>query len=342
MKKKLLLTAILAFTGSSIAQEKTLSLKLSQPLELYGGLTGGYFFTTNEGGKDSQDAFKLTNALIGLKSSEGIVGFDLAVGSFLAPSVWDGGVNNSMVSYTQGEPTYDEAGILWGYATLSPIDKLSLKLGYIPTNIGAEVINTYANKSITLGAVWFAQPVIYPGVRVSYEVFKDIKLYAEYNHDSVSPRREAFAFGSLGSISGISYALSYYDYTGFKNLIDLVLGYSIGDIELGLNADYQWLDSSAKTPGQDDSAYGLAVYITPKLGILSIPVRLEYFNEGTSGIYWGGADKGYTVTVTPTFKPSENTFIRGEVAYISTDNKVFKNGTEDNKTTLAVELGFTF
>jgi len=48
------------------------------------------------------------------------------------------------------------------------------------------------------------------------------------------------------------------------------------------------------------------------------------------------------VTVTPTFKPIKNSFVRAEVAYVSTDNRVFKNGTEDNKTTLAVELGFTF
>ena len=342
MRKKLLLSAVLAFAGSSLAEDKTFTLKVSQAVELYGGITGGYFYTTNEGNKDSQDAFKLTNAVLGISGGGSKVSFDLAVGALLGPSVWDGGVNNSVISYTKGEPTPDEAGILWGYVTISPMDRLSVDVGYLTTNVGAEVINTYANKNITLGAVWYAQPVIYPGVRVSFELTDNISLYAEYNNDAIGTRSEAFAIGSLGSLGGIDYALSYYDYSGYKNLVDLVLGYSIGSIDLGLNADYQWLDDSAKSPGQDDSAFGIALYVTPNFGNVSIPVRLEYFDEGTSGIYWGGADKGYTATITPTFRPTENTFLRAEVAYISTDRKVFRGGTKDNKTTFAVELGFTF
>ncbi|EDP76200.1 outer membrane beta-barrel protein [Hydrogenivirga sp. 128-5-R1-1] len=353
MKKKILLTAVLAFAGSSLAQEKTLSLKISQPMELYGAITGGYFYTTNEGNRDSQDAFRLTNVVVGLSGGGDKVSFDLAVGTLLAPSVWDGGVNNSMISYTNGSSVSNEAGILWGYVTLSPMNRISVDVGYLTTNVGAEVINTYANKNITLGAVWYAQPVIYPGVRVNFQLNEDISLYAEYNNDAISPRAEAYAVGSLGSLAGIDYALTYYDYTGFKNFIDVVLGYSLGTLEIGLNLDYQWLDSSAKSSGQDDTAYGLAVFITPSFKDISVPVRFEYFDEGTSGIYFtpdfngdgtpdAYAEKGFSFTVTPTYKPTENSFVRAELSYVSADNKVFKNGNEDNKTTVAVELGFTF
>ncbi len=341
MKKLLLTAGVLSISALSFAEEKTYKLEVSLPVELYGGLSAGYFYTKNPDG----DAFKISNAVIGLSGGSDEFSFDIAFGAFLAPSLWDGGAPNSMFSYTTGDITQNEAGILWGYVTFSPFEKISLDVGYLTTNIGAEVVNTYDNKNITLGTVWYAQPVIYPGARLTFNLTEDISLYAEYNHDALNPnRQEAFAVGSLGSIAGIDYAVSYYDYTAYKNLIDVVLGYSVGIVELGLNFDYQWLDDSAKQAGQDDSAYGVAFYVTPNFGdMILVPVRIEYFDEGTSGIYSGGnAQKGTTFTVTPTFKPTENSFIRAEIAYIKTDNKVFDNDTEDTKTTFALELGITF
>ncbi len=352
MKKFILAGAIFALAGSSLAEEKgkTITLKLSQPLELYGGFTAGYFYTTNP----EDDGFKVTNAVIGLKGNtdDETFGFEIAVGSFLGASLWDGGIwdgenYKTPFSYTTGDVTQNEFGILWGYVSYSPVKNLTLDIGYLTTNVGYEVINTYDNPNITLGTVWFAQPVIYPGIRATYEITEDISVYAEYNNDAINPRKEAFAVGSLGSIKNLEYAISYYDYTGYKNLVDLVLGYSLTEtLELGLNVDYQWLDDSYKDANnlQDDSAYGVALYIIPSFGEeISVPVRLEYFDEGKSQIYSGAyADTGYSITVTPTYRPSENTFIRVEVGYLATDKKVFDNGNKDNKTTLALEAGFTF
>ncbi len=343
MKRKLLLSAILAFAGSSLAQEKTLTLKVSQPLELYGGLSAGYFFTTNtDDGKSSRDKFQVTNAIIGLTGEVGKdikLGFDLAVGGSLWATVFDGGQGDLAYIDAGNNELKEGVGILWSYVTFKPHSMVAIDAGVLTTNVGYELADTYSNPNVTFGAVWFGQPFIYPGVRVTISPLEDIDFYAEYNQEY---DLDNFAVGVLGERSGVSFALTYYDYRAAKNLIDLVLGYSIGNIDLGLNADYQWLDDSAKTPGQDDSAYGVAIYITPNFGNISVPVRLEYFDEGTSGIYWGGAEKGYTATITPTYKPTENTFLRAEVAYISTDQKVFKGGTKDNKTTLSVELGFTF
>jgi len=341
--KKLLTVAVLTFAGGAVAQD--LTLKVSQPLELSGGLTGAYLYTTNDNSKDSRDGFRITNAVVNLKGSSGQMGFDLALGAFLVPTVWDGGVGNDMISYTTGDTTGNEAGILWGYVSYSPVDKVTLDAGLLTTNIGYEVVNTYANPNVTLGAVWNAQPVIYPGARITLEVAENISVYAEYNGDTANQNaEEAFALGSIGSLGEIDYAVSYYDYAGFKNLVDVVLSYSVGSVDLGLNVDYQWLDDAPA--GRDDSAYGVAVYLIPSFGNVTVPVRLEYFDEGTSRIYYpdGEAEKGYTVTVTPTLKPADNSFVRAEVSYISTDREVFSSGTgtEDNKATFAVELGFTF
>ena len=349
MKKYLVsLSSLLLLGGFSFSEEKQVTLKLSQALELHGGFSAGYFYSTNptDKNKDSEDKFQVTNAILDFSGEVGKsfkLGFDLAIGGALWATIFDGGQGN-FAYYDPDDKTLKEGvGILWGYVSVKPIPQLSIDAGVLTTNVGYELADTYSNPNITFGAVWYGQPFIYPGARLTFSPLENLSLYAEYNQEY---NRDNFAVGVLGEFAGLSYALSYYDYRASKNLVDLVLGYSIANVDLGLNFDYQWLDDSAKSSNQDDSAYGVALYVIPKfktnLGEISIPIRLEYFDEGTSGIYYGGADKGYTVTLTPTFRPTANTYIRAEVAYINTDNKIFKNGNKDNKTTIAVEAAFTF
>ncbi|NPA40681.1 MAG: outer membrane beta-barrel protein [Aquificae bacterium] len=345
MKKALLAAAVLAIAGSSFAEEKTFTLKVSQQLELYGALTGGYFYVTNYTlTNKSKDTFNLTNAVLGLKGEVGKglkVGYDFAFGSLLMPDIWGGTLGDpKRFEFGTSKAIAKEGfGFLWGSLSFAPTDVVTVDVGVLSTNVGYEVANTYSNPNITLGTVWYAQPVIYPGIRINVSPIENVSFYAEYNQEY---DLDNFAVGALGEFMGVGFAVSYYDYKAAKNLVDLVLSYSVGIVDLGLNFDYQWLDDSAKTPGKDDTAYGVALYLTPNFENISVPIRLEYFDEGTSGIYSSGGEQGFTFTITPTFKPTGNTFIRAEVAYISTDKKIFKGNTEDNMTTFAVETGFTF
>ena len=370
MKKYLVsLSSLLLLGGLSFSEEnKQVQVVSSIPITISGGITGGYFWTNNQApGNDSDDKLQLSNGILEFSGEFGKdikFGFDLALGSVLMPTIWDGGQKDPMrYSFSSGTIATEGAGIVWGYATFKPYKGISIDAGVLPTNVGYEVANTYANPNITLGLVWYAQPVIYEGARISFDLNELVNIplgfYAEYNQEY---NTDNFAVGVNGEFLGLSFALSYYDYRANRNLIDLVLGYSIANVDLGLNFDYQWLDDTAKKQRKqklgvndiDDSAYGVALYFIPKFetgkGEVSIPVRLEYFTEGSSGIYYWEegntrnkyADSGYSITVTPTYKPIPNGFIRAEVAYITTDKKVFKGETKDNKTTLAVEIGFTF
>lgn len=354
MKKYLIsLSSLLLLGGLSFSEEKKeFKLISSVPISVSGGITGGYFWTNNTGtSSDEDDKLQLSNGILEFSGEFGKdikFGFDVAFGSVLMPTIWDGGQGDPMsYSFSDGYVSDNGVGIVWGYATFKPYKGISIDAGVLPTNVGYEVANTYANPNITLGLVWYAQPVIYEGARLSLDLSElsnvPLGFYVEYNQEG---NTDNFAVGVNGEVGGLSFALSYYDYRASRNLVDLVLGYSIANVDLGLNFDYQWLDDTAKSPGQDDSAYGVALYLIPKFetskGEISIPVRLEYFDEGTSGIYSGGGDNGYSITVTPTYRPIPNGFIRAEFAYVSADKKIFKGGTEDNKTTLAVEIGFTF
>ena len=341
--KKLLATSALLGLSLSFAGDKGVALTTdSQKLSIYGGFSGGYFFSTEGNGSKPQ----ITNAIIGISGETGKeakVGFDLAIGGSLWATVYDGAqgdlasvsleVNKfgSTVRDVSVSSLKEGVGVLWGYVDIKPFDTLSISAGMLTTNIGYEIADTYSNPNATFGAVWNAQPFIYPGLRLTFSPMDGMSVYAETNQEYGTNN---FAVGFLGSLGSITLNLQYYDYENNKNLVDVVFGYSLGIVDIGLNADYQMLD------GQSGSAYGVALYLIPNLGSITAPVRLEYFDGGNTGIYTGGS--GTSITITPTYKVADNGFIRLEAAYITTSEKTFQDGSANSNTTVGFEAGITF
>ncbi|MDX1812714.1 MAG: hypothetical protein R3240_12235, partial [Gammaproteobacteria bacterium] len=126
-----------------------------------------------------------------------------------------------------------------------------------------------------------------------------------------------------------------------NNTFDLVVSKSVAGIPLGLNIDYITMDEAPA--GLDDNGMGIAIFAAPKVGMVDLPIRVEYISDGTSGIY--GFDTGYTLTVTPTLNVSKYAFVRAEFSMVSADNKMFadKDGKlEDTKTSAAFQMGYRF
>ena len=330
MKKALSLVAA-GLLAAGAAQAGTLTVANSD-IEMTGGVTAGYFYATNIGNTNN-DYFRVPNFAIDLTDKvNSTIGFTASFGRTEQATILDPKAGDNA-----------EFGVEYAWVSIRPLEGLTVDAGLLTTNIGYELYHTYDNKNYLFGLVWNAQPVTYPGARVTYSVMDGIDVYAEYNQDG----RDAFAVGSLGSIAGFNYAVSYYDYAASKNLVDVVLSTEVAGIELGTNIDYQWLDDSAKTPGNDDSAYGIALYASAKMDVFEIPVRIEYVNDGTSEIYSVAGDDAWTFTITPTWKPTKNTFLRAEFSYISTDKKGFADddgvpNSKDNRTVMGVEAGFVF
>lgn len=345
--KKLVVLGLLS--GVTIANAGQITVANSD-IDLSGGVTSGYFYSNNTGSSNHDD-FKVSNLIVSLSSQpkNGGLGFTAAFGTILLPTLYDGGITDNKAILNE------KFGILFGYATYAPFENLTLDAGLLTTNIGYEIATSFSNPNITYGGVFYAQPFIYPGARITY-TYKDFKFYGEVSKDkgyldgsSYSPTSGAYAVGTLGTVYGINYALSYYDYTAYKNLVDLVLSKSINEnLDVALNFDYQWLDKTAKQSGHDSNGYGVAVYIIPKYQSFSLPIRVEYLNDGSkgkeSGIY-NYVSSAYTVTLTPTYKPTKNTYIRAEASYFKSDSKIFfdkSNNPKDSKTSASIELGFLF
>jgi predicted transport protein len=337
-------------------------------IEVSGALTAGYVATNNDvdptTGLDNptKDAFHITAADIDLKSKvNNTLGFFIDLGTTYQASVISNGLNNENRNFE----------IEIAYVSIRPIDNLTIDAGLLATNIGYELYHPYENGNILFGMVWNAQPVTYTGVRATFEAMPNLSVYAEYNQDSGDVfddggvlYTDAFAVGVLGSIMNIDFAVSYYDYEGYKNLVDIVLSTKFGMLDVGLNFDYQWLDDTTKNyikntaniNDVEDSAYGLALYVTPNLTEnISVPIRFEYIKDKDtvnptnntvvySGIYGVGGDSAYSISVTPTWKPNKNSFVRAEIDYVKTDKNsedIFGQNN-DSRTIYAVEAGYIF
>jgi len=326
----------------------------SADLTVSGGITGGYFRTTNIGQKDVDD-YEVPDFLIELSTpSDGAVGVTAAFGHLGQNSVWEGGVpaNHSGVE--------NNVDLQYGYLTVPAGAGVTVDAGILATMIGYEVAPTYANANVLLGAVWFEQPVYYKGIRATW-AGNGFNVFAEANDDPAlggdtdptSPtycptcRGKSAVFGVNGSGGPVNYAVSYGNGFNHKDILDVIVSGTFAGIDTALNLDYQKWDNTPTTPpNADDSGFGLALYAKfPVSSTVDVPVRVEYVSDGTSRLY-EGVDSAYTFTLTPTYRYTANTFVRGEVAYFSTSNDVFTKDdgvtTTGTNTSIALQAGVTF
>ncbi|WP_457642664.1 outer membrane beta-barrel protein [Persephonella sp.] len=182
---------------------------------------------------------------------------------------------------------------------------------------------------------------------------------------------EAGIVFNLSDFVGFGSKVSLHTYNEAKgrDLYVLCTKVDLGLVKAGLEFDYTTLDDEADRSnatasraqfgpdsGADSSAWGIALnldfdFLNAQIANVTVPIRIEYVDNGDStdmwgsGIYLTGKKSAWSFTITPTYKPTKNTFARVEASYISTDQKVFnddKGSEKDNRTVLAFEAGFLF
>lgn len=337
---KIALSVALALVGGAAHAG---GFNVSKDITVNGDLSAGAYYVVNHGGMGAE-AIEVTDfglAFSAPAAKTGDVGFKGVIGSRNGRTILDTSPDGS---FAWG----DDIVLDFGYATYKPVDNVTLDIGWILTTVGNEASPSIFSANVNRGFMWNAQPAAYEGARVSYAM-GDTTLSGEVNHNTGGPGNPIdFALAVSGKASGVSYSATYYDGKDNRNIIDLVVNTEVAGTAVGANFDYFMLDNAAT--GQDDTATGFGLYVTPKMGMITVPVRIEFVSDGTSGIYTvpGGtiATKGaYSLTVTPTMKLSDNTFVRAELSYVGADEKVFKDKdgkATDTQTMLAFQLGYTF
>ncbi len=307
-------------------EENSASFKIS------GGVSvSGFYETAAKGNGESGAGIQLTDLLIELSDENKYGAFDIAVGSIVAPTVIGSVGNVNFATVGNG------FGLLWANVSIKPVSNLSVEAGILPTNVGYELANTFQNSNITYGLVWNSQPFIYKGVRVTYNAEK-FSFYGEYDRGvelNGNANDHAWAIGSFGTLRSLNYSVTYFDYGNFKDLLDLTVGFSLESVDIGLSGDYQWLDSDKNLSG-----FGVAFYLVSKIKAFSFPLRLEYVKDRNNSAIYGFNKGALSVTITPTYKISDNLIFRVEYSFVNTQEKLF-NGSK-NKSTVSGEIACTF
>ncbi len=346
--KKLMGLAAAGLLAAGVANAGTLTVANSD-ITLYGGVSAGYQYLTTEhsAGTLNSDYFSVNNVIIGLKKDadpNSPIGFNAAFGNFTVPTVIASSatINGRNLIGWGSTMTFQP----WlAYATIAPIQGLSIDAGLLWNKFGEAPI-TILNSNINRGILFTGHPVLFAGARVNYDAGV-AKVYVGYNQGgglnqaNISDAVEAGVMADLGMAKA---GFHIYDEASGRNIYVLCVKSDVGVAKVGLEIDYTTLDTAPS--GGDDSAYGVAINVDPAISnTISVPVRLEYVDNKNSGIYLTGKDAAMSLTITPTYKPTGNTFVRGEIAYTSTDTTVFRNDSgsaKDNRTYIGFEAGFLF
>jgi hypothetical protein len=227
----------------------------------------------------------------------------------------------------------------YGWLEVPVFGSLNIEIGQLVTLLGYESSVSYKNQHALMGAVYSAQPSFYPGVRFKGSLGTS-NYYLEVTNDSTIG--DASAAAGIYEISDThKFSLSYYQAIDARKMIDVVYAMRFSSILLGVNLDHSMLDDPA--PNQDNSGTAVAVYANYFARKWEWPVRLEYINDGNTGVY--NYDKGYTFTFSPTYRFQENQFIRAEVVTAKADGKPFRNddgGFEEGQFIATLQVGIVF
>lgn len=322
----------------------TTVLSMLSGIRVGGGISAGWFYAENPGKDQSDNEFLLSNFLVEFSSRDTNlpVVFAGAFGETSTPSLLSTPENNTDVD------------IEYASLTVKPAAEAGLEVGLLQPNAGFESTYTFNNNNIVLGAVASQQPYNAYGARLGYDViglhvcagYYKKRLDADEYDENGFPPGDSWEIGMSGSVADNKFGIYHYHLEGRRNLTGAFVERTINNIYLAADIDCWNRDTTRGGYYAGRSAVGGAFYVVPAFGRFSIPVRLEYIDQGRGRVYIDNADtkRIYTATISPTYRFCKNAYVRVESAYVDADNAFAdKNGNrKDDRICLSAEVGTVF
>ena len=299
-----------------------------------GGASGG-FYASNKEITPGNDQNRLSDFLFGLHAASKNELAEISAGIGILPSF-------SLLDHGVDE-TGSTAEIQYATLAAHPFANLTFEAGRISSNIGFENTPSFLNEHAMGSVQSTTQPGYFPGTRLSYGN-DAITVYAERSDDAYEApsgvsKSDSLAAGAMGTVAGVDYAVGYHTYRTLRSMFDLILTGNVAGMNMTFSVDYLKLtDKALATAGDTNHAESVALYASgPTFNKISIPVRVEAFNDHGNGLY-EGAGQGFSLTVTPTWNMSENSYLRTDLSYLKSSNKIL-NGA-DNRFMFALQAGY--
>lgn len=314
-----------------------------------GHATGSYSYIHSESGgsSSSSNSFGFDQAELTV-SKLPTSGFGALVDVFAGQDV-TGSYNYSAGFNTfggGGEVNLHQAYVQYATGGLTVIG------GKFATLAGSEVASDVLNSNATRSILFTQQPFTLTGVRAGYKFNDMVTAYVGANNNSGgatvdSDNQKTTELGlALAPITGLTINLT--DYIGTEsnskiNLADLVVGYTVGGLSLGLNADYNTSKNNPNsgasligvTPGDKTEFSGVALYanyqITPafRAGLRGELTQSKDKTADTKG-------KAKEITLTGDYSLAKNFDLLGDVRYQKGDAADYTSGSDGDKGIAAV------
>ncbi|WPM31272.1 outer membrane beta-barrel protein [Hydrogenobacter sp. T-2] len=339
--------SFLSITSTSFAQEQSYPLISNLKNLRINGAVSGFFMHTfdRKSNSDITTVSSLSSAHIQISYAPSInnpVGFTLDFGKRAVPTV---GI--------EFEPFISDSDfdIQSAYIELNS-GNFNLIAGKIPAIYGWEPPYTYKNLNVQRGLVWWAEyNSFFNGFRLTYSAHDRLKLSVGANDWSTKDGKYALELGlqskpldDLLVNFTVIYNNKYDDYP--IRLYSLAVNYTIGNTSITLNPDLITVpDSPTGTNGNGTgTGFGTALFIEHKFTQnISSGLRIEYVKADKKFDYYGIGANNSAITSTLTAKYNySNLFVRGELSYVKTKDKVYENGRKDNQARVVLEAGFIF
>jgi hypothetical protein len=198
---------------------------------------------------NNANSFTLNYAKVGIGLAAEKAGFRLDLGYGATGAV----INAAAPPGEMGVAPPNTAGTAFlvqqAYATLTPVDGLSIDFGKFVTTAGAEVIESNKNWLYSRSFLFFNIPLLHNGVRAGYKIndmfSAQLSLVNGWNGTGIPTYitgDKTVGLNVAVNVAGASIIPTVYvGDTGsgtVRTLFDLVAAYSIGQLALNLNFDY--------------------------------------------------------------------------------------------------------
>ena len=153
----------------------------------------------------------------------------------------------------------------------------------------------------------------------------------------------------------ITAGVNYFDHSVGSNILNAMVGADFGMVaakveynSISMDDDDMLKDGAlglkTVSTGEDDTATFTTLCVNVKpLKTVEIPIRYTMVNGSDSNAVT--TYQGTSVTLTPTYNATDNSFVRLEYAMATDDNKVYVDGNgkaTDSRNSMILELGFLF
>jgi hypothetical protein len=298
-----------------------------------GGVASGLGLAQSKAAPGDRSArLDLSNALVIVQKSQGVVQFYAQLGAYAFPAV---GAPYYSARYTTAN-TYGaapEAFVKW-----APSAAFSVRAGKVPAIIGMESELTFQNSSIERGLLWTQEPTVSQAVQLTYAK-GPWALWASLDDGFYSQRfnwvsgQVVYTFSARDSVTlnggaslGANARSDFATPLAQNNESIIVAGFNHAQGPLAITPYVQYSHVEARPGvGLRNAAATLGAAVLGKYSLaqgFSLGGRLEYLasfggdpaDPRATNLLYGARSRAWSVTLTPTYQV-RRVFIRGEVSY---------------------------